>query len=201
MVWNIFPYIGNSSPKWLIFFRGVETTNQLWFCVISIDYSHYSHIQWGEQKSTCHRGAAPFTRGYSMVFRQVPMLGQQTEMLMLVYKPLICHSYVGWFRYHSQHNGIVSSWSSWHQLCDFVNGGPLVWCFSPRPLMCGSPPPMEPRQPFWRGSPSHHFLVRYTKLVQSKMDDLGWSIPILVGNLQITDTVGFRLGIDREYGG
>ena len=24
----IFPYIGNSNPNWLIFFRGVETTNQ-----------------------------------------------------------------------------------------------------------------------------------------------------------------------------
>ena len=25
----IFPYIGNSNPNWLIFFRGVETTNQI----------------------------------------------------------------------------------------------------------------------------------------------------------------------------
>ena len=25
----IFPYIGNNNPNWLIFFRGVETTNQL----------------------------------------------------------------------------------------------------------------------------------------------------------------------------
>ena len=24
-----FPYIGNNNPNWLIFFRGVETTNQL----------------------------------------------------------------------------------------------------------------------------------------------------------------------------
>ena len=32
MVWNtnvIFPYIGNNHPNWLIFFRGVETTNQI----------------------------------------------------------------------------------------------------------------------------------------------------------------------------
>ena len=29
VVWSIFfPYIGNNHPKWLIFFRGVETTNQ-----------------------------------------------------------------------------------------------------------------------------------------------------------------------------
>ena len=31
VVWNIFyfPYIGNNKPNWLIFFRGVETTNQI----------------------------------------------------------------------------------------------------------------------------------------------------------------------------
>jgi len=31
VVWNIFyfPYIGNNDPNWLIFFRGVETTNQI----------------------------------------------------------------------------------------------------------------------------------------------------------------------------
>ena len=28
VVWNIFPYIGNNDPNWLIFFRGIETTNQ-----------------------------------------------------------------------------------------------------------------------------------------------------------------------------
>ena len=31
VVWlpfSIFPYIGNNNPNWLIFFRGVETTNQ-----------------------------------------------------------------------------------------------------------------------------------------------------------------------------
>ena len=36
VVWNInfiFPYIGNNHPNWLIFFRGVETTNQMWFGV------------------------------------------------------------------------------------------------------------------------------------------------------------------------
>ena len=33
----IFPYIGNNHPNWLIFFRGVQTTNQLLF----IDDSHY----------------------------------------------------------------------------------------------------------------------------------------------------------------
>ena len=31
-----FPYIGNNNPNWLIFFRGVETTNQ-WFNVRKTD--------------------------------------------------------------------------------------------------------------------------------------------------------------------
>ena len=26
----LFPYIGNNHPNWLIFFRGVQTTNQVW---------------------------------------------------------------------------------------------------------------------------------------------------------------------------
>ena len=39
VVWNInfiFPYIGNSNPNWLIFFRGVETTNQYIYIYIHI---------------------------------------------------------------------------------------------------------------------------------------------------------------------
>ena len=32
VVWNIFfPCLGNNHPNWLIFFRGVQTTNQWWF--------------------------------------------------------------------------------------------------------------------------------------------------------------------------
>ena len=32
VVWNMFcfPYIGNNNPNWLMFFRGVETTNQIY---------------------------------------------------------------------------------------------------------------------------------------------------------------------------
>ena len=36
VVWNIcFPYIGNNHSNWLIYFRGGETTNQIWFDYIS----------------------------------------------------------------------------------------------------------------------------------------------------------------------
>ena len=33
----IFPYIGNNHPNWLIFFRGVQTTNQLMYCIPSME--------------------------------------------------------------------------------------------------------------------------------------------------------------------
>ena len=36
VVWNIFVFFhifGNNHPNWLVFFRGVETTNQITFCV------------------------------------------------------------------------------------------------------------------------------------------------------------------------
>ena len=32
----IFPYIGNNHPNWLIFFRGFQTTNQLFFGIIVV---------------------------------------------------------------------------------------------------------------------------------------------------------------------
>ena len=38
----VFPYIGNNHPNWLIFFRGVETTNQL--CMMGS--SRLSQGQW-----------------------------------------------------------------------------------------------------------------------------------------------------------
>ena len=38
----IFPYIGNSNPNWLIFFRGVKTTNQLCLWPVSL-----RTINWG----------------------------------------------------------------------------------------------------------------------------------------------------------
>ena len=43
----IFPYIGNNPPNWLIFFRGVQTTNQYWlFWVLTIQSLGY-HGPWG----------------------------------------------------------------------------------------------------------------------------------------------------------
>ena len=44
VVWNIlnFPYIGNNDTNWLIFFRGVETTNQVYTQVIILHL--HTHI-------------------------------------------------------------------------------------------------------------------------------------------------------------
>ena len=43
----IFPYIGNNHPNWLIFFRGVQTTNQLWSRKLCRMYlSQSSRISW-----------------------------------------------------------------------------------------------------------------------------------------------------------
>ena len=47
VVWNIFPCIGNSNRNWLIFFRGIETTNQtmlMW--VVSTGYLSSSLLKW-----------------------------------------------------------------------------------------------------------------------------------------------------------
>ena len=44
----IFPYIGNSHPNWLIFFRGVQTTNQYYSIVVSFygdDFLVCAHIR------------------------------------------------------------------------------------------------------------------------------------------------------------
>ena len=56
VVWNmnfIFPYIGNNNPNWLIFFRGVETTNQQFvdmFFDISLFFGKHSLTMMAENK-------------------------------------------------------------------------------------------------------------------------------------------------------
>ena len=46
----VFPYIGNDHPNWLIFFRGVETTNQKW-CIFPLPCL----ITSGILRSHCHQ--------------------------------------------------------------------------------------------------------------------------------------------------
>ena len=47
----IFPYIGNNHPNWLIFFRGVETTNQ-----INMQFSIAILVYWRRLlKRTCQQ--------------------------------------------------------------------------------------------------------------------------------------------------
>ena len=58
----IFPYIGNNHPNWLIFFRGVQTTNQQQFA--NLNMASYSSLiyPW----TWCYM--EQFTRGYLDVF-------------------------------------------------------------------------------------------------------------------------------------
>ena len=60
VVWNmnfIFPYIGNNHPNWLIFFRGVQTTNQFlmgWPCLIRAgNLNGLYQLRLREYKSQC----------------------------------------------------------------------------------------------------------------------------------------------------
>ena len=41
-----FPYIGNSNPNWLIFFRGVETTNQIYIYIYYKGYIQSYSPHW-----------------------------------------------------------------------------------------------------------------------------------------------------------
>ena len=55
VVWNmnfIFPYIGNNNPIWLIFFRGIETTNQdeTYVCVPGTFASCNPTLLWSENE-------------------------------------------------------------------------------------------------------------------------------------------------------
>ena len=54
-IWNMFfPYIGNNNPNWLIFFRGVETTNQI-CCMMWYPPNHwFSHPSWCAHLATSH---------------------------------------------------------------------------------------------------------------------------------------------------
>ena len=55
---HVFPYIGNNSPNWLILFRGVETTNQL--------YIYNFAILWAPSCTPCGFVSA-VDQGHSLV--------------------------------------------------------------------------------------------------------------------------------------
>ena len=57
-----FPYIGNNHPNWLIFFRGVETTNQWYF------------RSFKESCETCLNSTKPVWQGQFLPWRIIPGL-------------------------------------------------------------------------------------------------------------------------------
>ena len=65
-----FPYIGDSHPNWLIFFRGVDTTNQNW-AVPKITLSFWvralSEGVWRMQTLTCVRPREDFAYGFPQI--------------------------------------------------------------------------------------------------------------------------------------
>ena len=66
VVWNInfiFPYIGNNHPNWLIFFRGVQTTNQYrWYVYHSQSLVVYGIVlpTWLGRKLGCQPSQPPW---------------------------------------------------------------------------------------------------------------------------------------------
>ena len=56
----IFPYIGNNHPNWIIFFRGVETTNQWYF------------RSFKESCETCLNSTKPVWQGQFLPWRIIP---------------------------------------------------------------------------------------------------------------------------------
>jgi hypothetical protein len=58
-VWNIwisFPYMGNNNPNWLMFFRGVETINQimyLYYMMLNlIEQSRFFLLRFRQKRTT-----------------------------------------------------------------------------------------------------------------------------------------------------
>ena len=66
----IFTYIGNNHPNWLIFFRGVETTNQIFyvagFCIILCFWTIPHPVRSEEPYMACSEWSFLCTAGESM---------------------------------------------------------------------------------------------------------------------------------------
>ena len=60
----IFPYIGNNHPNWLIFFRGVQTTNQFYHIASRFEFPRRCHnvINCKRYMSSLHRRCHSFQR-------------------------------------------------------------------------------------------------------------------------------------------
>ena len=92
----IFPYIGNNHPNWLIFFRGVQTTNQIQVSVPS--YFVSACCQWRlwtwntslEHPVADHQSASSFTNFY----------------LSPMYHPLLTHTHNVYIYIYTNHTSM-----------------------------------------------------------------------------------------------
>ena len=72
----IFPYIGNSHPNWLIFFRGVQTTNQISCCFLPWKTKEPPADQpWPASSSGGHDATCRATRGHGKKITWLPLGG------------------------------------------------------------------------------------------------------------------------------
>ena len=94
MVWLpfiIFPYIGNNHPYWLIFFRGVQSTNQSWKSVVIPGCGLVRWIQplWHPHLAPWHRGtSAQAQPRWKMTMMRVC----QRRSSNLPFGEFLCHS-------------------------------------------------------------------------------------------------------------
>ena len=86
VVWNmvyfpiyiyIYIYVGNNHPSWLIFFRGIETTNQSWIVgphdvqtqQENLDSGKWTlHAAWSQEEVRLHRAISCEDRGRATFF-------------------------------------------------------------------------------------------------------------------------------------
>ena len=73
----IFPYIGNNHPNWLIFFRGIQTTNQIYiYGVFRQDALHITaHHRWLAEPSMLQNAAIAASALEIVGFNNAPALG------------------------------------------------------------------------------------------------------------------------------
>ena len=115
MVWLpffIFPYIGNNHPNWLIFFRGVQTTNQYQLIYFHTT-SYYYHTVDGPAKScttkvvfhlstqdfaTIHRSspANPTQHSIHLIYCRICMV--LLYLIFTIYSSVIFDSILGLWR-------------------------------------------------------------------------------------------------------
>ena len=105
VVWTcfIFPYIGNNNPNWLIFFRGVETTNQMWkdsehvWTCLNQSSQQFVRIQWMKLEGLIFEPLAGSTKAEEIKLRMRSLgilLWNIVEVLCSNSNNFVCYYYL-----------------------------------------------------------------------------------------------------------